>query len=70
MRYMIQVRGEWGGATSSAWRPAITGTINQTGRSDIDASTFDKADDAVGAQAAYMWAYEQGRAEFRIEPVP
>lgn len=39
-RYVIEVKGNWGGASGS-WRPAVTGTLNQTGRSDEEASTFD-----------------------------
>lgn len=37
--YQIQVRGNFGG-TSGGWRPAITGTLNRTGRGDAEASTF------------------------------
>ena len=40
MSYQIQVRGEWGGSVGG-WRPAITGTLNQTGQSDDYASTED-----------------------------
>jgi hypothetical protein len=38
--YQIQVTGEWGGSVGG-WRPAITGTLNQTGREDAWASTED-----------------------------
>lgn len=38
--FQIQVRGSFGG-TTGGWRPAVTGTLNQTGRSDAEASTFD-----------------------------
>lgn len=39
MAYRIEVRGEWGGTTGH-WRPAITGTLNQTDGDDATASTF------------------------------
>ena len=38
-RYQVQVRGQYGGAVGD-WRPAITGTLNQTGQSDDDAVTL------------------------------
>jgi hypothetical protein len=38
MLYRIEVTGEWGG-TVGGWRPAITGTLNQTGGDDEWAST-------------------------------
>jgi len=47
--YRVEVRGSFGG-TVGGWRPAITGTLNQTGRSDEEASRFansDEADEAV-----------------------
>jgi hypothetical protein len=46
-RYQIQVTGEWGGAVLNGWRPAITGTLNQTGEDDGSASTFDTHDEAA-----------------------
>lgn len=39
--YVIQFWGTWGGQVATDWRPAVTGTLNQTGRSDLDASTFE-----------------------------
>lgn len=45
--FMVEVRGEWGGAVGG-WRPAASGTENQTGMSDAEASTFATYD---GAQA-------------------
>ena len=44
-RYRIEVHGEWAGMVG-AWRPAISGTLNQTGRDDVEASTFDTRDEA------------------------
>lgn len=44
--YRIEVRGEWAGSVSSDWRPAISGTLNQTGESDEEASTCDTHDEA------------------------
>lgn len=38
-RVQIQVSGEWAG-TSGGWRPAIDGTLNQTGEDPAEASTF------------------------------
>ena len=43
--YQVQVTGEWGGSVGG-WRPAITGTLNQTGQSDAWASTCDSHDAA------------------------
>jgi hypothetical protein len=48
--FQVQVRGVFGG-TSDGWRPAITGTLNQTGLSDAEASTFESygaAQEALG----------------------
>jgi hypothetical protein len=47
--YQVQVTGEWGGAVGS-WRPAVTGTVNQSGLSDAEASTCDTHDEAVALQ--------------------
>jgi hypothetical protein len=43
--FQIQVTGEWAG-TLGGWRPAIAGTVNQTGESDAAASTFTTHDEA------------------------
>ena len=40
VNYQIQVRGSWADGDSNEWRPAIAGTLNQTGLSDEEASTF------------------------------
>jgi hypothetical protein len=40
MKYQIQYRGNWAGSSSSRWKPAIAGTLNSTGTSDEEASTF------------------------------
>ena len=45
MGFQIQVTGDWGGAIGG-WRPAITGTLNQTGQDDAWASTEDTRDAA------------------------
>jgi hypothetical protein len=45
MAFQIQVTGEWAGVVGG-WRPAISGTVNQTGESDDDASTFASHDEA------------------------
>lgn len=45
-RYRVEVRGTFGGSIGG-WRPAITGTLNQTGRSDEDASSTPSADEAA-----------------------
>jgi hypothetical protein len=37
--YLLQVTGEWAGEVGG-WRPAIAGTVNQTGLTDEEASTF------------------------------
>lgn len=52
-RYRVEVRGEFGGAVGG-WRPAICGTLNQSGLSDAKASTFDDADDAEEALAVVL----------------
>lgn len=47
VKFQVQVRGDFGGAVGG-WRPACTGTENQTRTSDDAASTFD---DAASAEA-------------------
>lgn len=50
MPYQIQFTGSFGGQSTLAWRPAVTGTLNQTGKSDDYASTFlthEEADDVL-----------------------
>ena len=44
-KFQVQVSGRFGGGLGG-WRPACTGTENQTGGSDEDASTFDTYDEA------------------------
>ncbi len=44
-KFQVQARGEFGG-TSGGWRPAITGTLNQTSLSDADASTTESYGEA------------------------
>lgn len=41
MKAIMQVMSsEWGGTLHSGWRPAIAGTLNQTGLSDEASSEF------------------------------
>lgn len=48
MGWMIQVRGgDWAGVGGDSWRPACGGTLNQTGRSDEFASTFETQEEAT-----------------------
>lgn len=44
--HMIQVRGEWASDTTPGWRPAVAGPLNQTEKSDEEASTFSSLDAA------------------------
>ena len=46
-RCIVEVKGRFGGGTGG-WRPAATGTENQTTLSDEEASTFD---DLTSAEA-------------------
>lgn len=64
MGWMVEIRGvsEWAGALVSrhAWVPAIAGSLNQTGESDVTFDTWE------GAQAAHdmvwdMLAREAGK---------
>ena len=43
--YRIEVHGNWAGSSGS-WRPAISGTLNQTGEDDESASTFRSHEEA------------------------
>lgn len=45
-RYRVEVRGTFSGSFGG-WRPAITGTLNQTGGSDEEASSTPSADEAA-----------------------
>ena len=52
MGFMVQVRtvgrGMWAGtSTGGQWKPACGGTLNQTGKSDEYASTFDTEGEAL-----------------------
>lgn len=46
MSFQIQFRGEFGGMSTLAWRPAVTGTLNQTNEGDEVASTFASREEA------------------------
>jgi len=45
MAFQVQVTGEWAGV-SGGWRPAVSGTLNETGRDDTWASTSDTREEA------------------------
>lgn len=64
MAYQIQVRGEWAGSVGG-WRPAVSGSVNQTGLSDEHASTFASE---IEAEAALVALVREGahEAELRI----
>jgi len=55
MAYQVQVRGEFGGAVGG-WRPGVTGTLNQTGQSDADASRAETEADAEELAALVLEA--------------
>lgn len=48
MKYRIEINTqEWAGKLSRRpWRPAIAGTLNQTGMTDEEASTYDTLTEA------------------------
>lgn len=52
-RYVVEIVSPsgrpWGYSPTSHWSPAFTGNLNQTGRSDDAASTFDSRDAAEDA---------------------
>lgn len=75
MAFQIQVKGEWAGGVGNTWRPAIDGTLNQTGRPRDEASTFDTIEDARTVHenvvlpelpAAGEEDYSHNRPRFRI----
>lgn len=68
MAYMIEVRGVWAGGTGD-WRPACSGTLNQSGFSDEYASSFDSRAEAE-EQAMELRESADGNVEFRIVEVP
>lgn len=55
-RYQVQVRGTFADSLGG-WRPGITGTLNQTGQSDEQASTFA---DEPSADAAAALVLDEG----------
>ena len=74
--YMVQVRtsgrGQWAGmSTQGRWVPACVGALNETGRSDAFASTFDTDKEAMQIMREMR---EGGGADaytdFRVEKVP
>lgn len=54
MAIKIEVRGDWGGAVASGWRPAVTGTLNTSGESDDHASTFETRGEALSFYVTYI----------------
>lgn len=67
MKYKLEVRSnEWAGILRNGWRPAIAGTLNQTGLSDNEASTYPTLADAE-ADVAIVW--EQEPEDVRIVEV-
>lgn len=79
MSFQIQVRGEWAGAVGG-WRPAVAGTVNQTGLSDEEASTCATHDEAQATLDRAILplldsdpddgAPRRNAPEFRIREVP
>lgn len=62
--YRVEVRGEWAGAADDGrWRPLCSGTLNQTGKSDEEASTFDTREEAD----SFVFQAIQGATESPIE---
>jgi hypothetical protein len=49
-RYQVQVSGPWAGSVGG-WRPAVDGTMNQSGRPAAEASTFATEDEAEEVMA-------------------
>jgi hypothetical protein len=70
--HILQVRGEWAGDVTPGWRPAVAGTLNQTGQSDEQASTFSSIEEAeatlgvVKAEVGIPKEPAAGVPEFRI----
>ena len=65
--YQLQVRGTWAGYADAGWRPAVDGTLNQSGMDPEEASTF------RSRRAALTFALEfvvpENPAEWRIVEV-
>ena len=51
-RYQLQTRDAWAGRPAGTWLPAVAGTVNQTGKPDGEASTFDTEEEAEAAAEA------------------
>lgn len=64
-RWVVQAKGDWAGQTGG-WRPAIDGTINQTGRSAEEASTFTNRGEAFRALDLCLRENIDGTAKFRV----
>jgi hypothetical protein len=63
--FMLEVTGEWAGCVGG-WRPAIDGTMNQSGLSALEASTFDTFGEAIEAKELCECMNESNVARFRI----
>ena len=65
MTYIIEVLStEWAGTLRDGWRPAIAGSLNQTGWSNERASTFARRSDA---DSFLTMVAEQGPNTIRIK---
>lgn len=64
-KYQVQVTGPFAGSVGD-WRPGITGTLNQTGKPDAEASTFATSGAAYDALALV----ERAGGECRILVLP
>jgi hypothetical protein len=51
IRYRVETRGDWAGEPAGRWRPAIAGTLNQTGGPDAAASSADTEEEAEALRA-------------------
>lgn len=69
-RFMVQVRGEWAGAAADGrWHPLCSGTLNQTGKSDEWASTFDTREEAESFAAQAIDGATESPIETRVVEV-
>ena len=59
MLYRVEVSGAWCDHSSQEWVPAVTGTLNGTGMTDEEASTFDTRE-----QAQSVLEYLEAEARF------
>lgn len=65
-QFRLECRGGcWGGYIGVGWRPAICGTLNQTGQDDTEASTFSSEEEAWEALDVYS-GDTPNDVEFRV----